>query len=499
MAHRLGYKYDPHSSTDNNSPAITTYQLKVIQKNRTRTGCTKLRLELIAPTDVYKHPNITAENFVIPTLWMQLCLYTEQFENGTTQDFKVLQQINPALVGSTAALRQESSLCLDEQEQFSSTTDPGLSDFRWMGVISEPFMSGSQEYSVASEPFMSESQATSQASEPILDANLVSYANTFLLGSNAFPTAAPAIVPQPEGITYTLKYIKGHFPILHGAIRDARILAKDHITTHGQYVNNVQELCHGFLVETITFARNAGRPVESGLRCSETLRTIRLKTVDVHKVDEKNELVDYVSDAQKILERSMKELTTEWVYSKKRADCGGYDMLSKTEDDARAFITRNTNMTTSESEVTTIKFTCAKEDDGKPYRRVVVRALLANRIVRSMNDCGRSLLNCFPDHYNALPEEFIAEICAHIVILLRRFLPGGNRGDYTWPREDIIQREQWHQLNLLRNFRAQSGSDAVEFNRWMTTREGDEGWFVDLDKALTATNKLRGPTPSVPT
>jgi hypothetical protein len=146
-----------------------------------------------------------------------------------------------------------------------------------MGVISEPFMSGSQEYSVASEPFMSESQATSQASEPILDANLVSYANTFLLGSNAFPTAAPAIVPQPEGdyidcspstfsagITYTLKYIKGHFPILHGAIRDARILAKDHITTHGQYVNNVQELCHGFLVETITFARNAGRPVESG-------------------------------------------------------------------------------------------------------------------------------------------------------------------------------------------------------------------------------------------
>jgi hypothetical protein len=60
----------------------------------------------------------------------------------------------------------------------------------------------------------------------------------------------------------------------------------------------------------------------------------------------------------------MKELTTEWVYSKKRADCGGYDMLSKTEDDARAFITRNTNMTTSESEVTTIKFTCDKEDDG---------------------------------------------------------------------------------------------------------------------------------------
>jgi hypothetical protein len=50
----------------------------------------------------------------------------------------------------------------------------------------------------------------------------------------------------------------------------------------------------------------------------------------------------------------------------------------------------------------------------KPYRRVVVRALLANRIVRSMNDCGRSLLNCFPDHYNALPEEFIAEICAHV-------------------------------------------------------------------------------------
>jgi hypothetical protein len=44
----------------------------------------------------------------------------------------------------------------------------------------------------------------------------------------------------------------------------------------------------------------------------------------------------------------------------------------------------------------------------------------------------------------------------------------------------MMQREQRHQLNLLKSFRAQSGSDAVEFNRWMTTREGDEGWFVDL-------------------
>jgi hypothetical protein len=50
----------------------------------------------------------------------------------------------------------------------------------------------------------------------------------------------------------------------------------------------------------------------------------------------------------------------------------------------------------------------------KPYRKGVILAILANRIVRHVRGYGRSLLDIFPHKYNALPEELIADICAHV-------------------------------------------------------------------------------------
>ena len=127
----------------------------------------------------------------------------------------------------------------------------------------------------------------------------------------------------------------------------------------------------------------------------------------------------------------MKEATFEWVYNQKRATCGGYGMHSKTDHEARAYITENTNMTTSESEVTIISFT--RDDEGvlflpieivwlwdwswmfqKPYRKGMILAILASRIMRHVSGYGRSLVDIFPPKYNALPEELIADICAHV-------------------------------------------------------------------------------------
>ena len=210
--------------------------------------------------------------------------------------------MNPVLVYGTAALPQGSSLFSDKQDQFLSTVPGG--DFRkWMETIepitpwappeslasgaildsiSEPFTRQPPSESLASgpildaisEPFISQPPSVSV---PILDTNPASYfnpANT-LLEPDSFLMAPPAIVPQPElpegnyidcspvtfskGIIYKLGYIKDHFPALHQAICDARILAKHYVTIHGLY-DNVQEVCHGFLVKTITFARNTGRP-----------------------------------------------------------------------------------------------------------------------------------------------------------------------------------------------------------------------------------------------
>jgi len=45
---------------------------------------------------------------------------------------------------------------------------------------------------------------------------------------------------------------------------------------------------------------------------------------------------------------------------------------------------------------------------------------------------------------------------------------------------DELRKEQFRQLHILKTFRAQSNDEAVELNRWMTTREGKNGWLIDL-------------------
>lgn len=44
----------------------------------------------------------------------------------------------------------------------------------------------------------------------------------------------------------------------------------------------------------------------------------------------------------------------------------------------------------------------------------------------------------------------------------------------------MIKEEEEDQARLLRNFRRGSGDDVVEFNQWMTTMHGENGWRVEL-------------------
>lgn len=43
-----------------------------------------------------------------------------------------------------------------------------------------------------------------------------------------------------------------------------------------------------------------------------------------------------------------------------------------------------------------------------------------------------------------------------------------------------VREEAAHQLHFLRLVREGSSDDSVEFNRWITTRDGQGGWLGDL-------------------
>lgn len=44
----------------------------------------------------------------------------------------------------------------------------------------------------------------------------------------------------------------------------------------------------------------------------------------------------------------------------------------------------------------------------------------------------------------------------------------------------MVKEEQKNQAVLIRDFRRGSGEDVADFNHWMSTRHGENGWRVDL-------------------
>ena len=44
----------------------------------------------------------------------------------------------------------------------------------------------------------------------------------------------------------------------------------------------------------------------------------------------------------------------------------------------------------------------------------------------------------------------------------------------------MVNEEQVHQAQLLQNFRQGSDDEVIEFNRWMSTKDGENGWYIDL-------------------
>lgn len=67
-----------------------------------------------------------------------------------------------------------------------------------------------------------------------------------------------------NGINYTNESLQNTFPKASACIRDASILAKQRLTTHGMQQSSFRTACKDFIIEMITVAKHAGHSVEKG-------------------------------------------------------------------------------------------------------------------------------------------------------------------------------------------------------------------------------------------
>ncbi|KAG2129164.1 hypothetical protein DEU56DRAFT_915283 [Suillus clintonianus] len=141
------------------------------------------------------------------------------------------------------------------------------------------------------------------------------------------------------------------------------------------------------------------------------------------------------------------------------------------------------------SVASSINFT--RDAQGKPYRRLTLLIIMAQRLLRTVQNSGeRTLLDLFPNDYREIPTQLMSVICAMYVLKFkRRFVI--NPGTL---RSADVRHEAVHQLHLLTMARQRTDNEGVELNYWITTRDGEGGWLADLRNALALANGLRGPT-----
>ena len=60
---------------------------------------------------------------------------------------------------------------------------------------------------------------------------------------------------------------------------------------------------------------------------------------------------------------------------------------------------------------------------------------------------------------------------------MRVLLPGSPVKSMT---PEMVTEEQVYQAQLLQDFRQGSEDEVIEFNQWMSTKDGKNRWHVDL-------------------
>ncbi|KIK31861.1 hypothetical protein CY34DRAFT_19493 [Suillus luteus UH-Slu-Lm8-n1] len=282
-----------------------------------------------------------------------------------------------------------------------------------------------------------------------------------------------------EGIKFNNKYLKRVFPTATICIRDAIILAKQRLITHGTQESSFQSACKDYLIEMVTVANHSGRPVELGLKCQQAVTDSANPASDSIKPLNmmSAEIIAIVYGERYKFVKSLKEICIPLADLPRKRNAGGFCLNSFTIETVVPYITQLTGMTVWNDEVTSISFTCCSS--GKYYRRMPILKILALRILQPLRMHHQSLLDMFPAQYERLPEHLIANACGMYVICFRRQLPGYPSNQIS---SEALERESAQQLRLLRTVRQRKGTDARahELDEWMNTRDGPNGWLQDL-------------------
>ncbi|KAG1900934.1 uncharacterized protein F5891DRAFT_1188034 [Suillus fuscotomentosus] len=259
----------------------------------------------------------------------------------------------------------------------------------------------------------------------------------------------PALFAQ--GIEYTNETLKITFPAAAACIRDAAILARQCLTTHGIQETSFRIACKDFIIEMMTVAKHAGQPVEQGFKCRDTNKVKPLDMVYY----ERYRFVKF-----------LKENCSTFAEDLRKKALGGFCLEDYHAGTVGPYVTQLTGLTLWNDEVTSINFACSS--NGKYYCRIPILVILALCILQPLRVQHRSLLDLFPAQYERLPEHLIASACGMYTIFFKHRLPGYLPSAQI--STDNFEKEADHQLQLLRFIRQHTNEEAHRLNTWINTR-----------------------------
>ncbi|KAG1767595.1 hypothetical protein EV702DRAFT_1050288 [Suillus placidus] len=150
----------------------------------------------------------------------------------------------------------------------------------------------------------------------------------------------------------------------------------------------------------------------------------------------------FVASERDKVKKSLKDNTLPLIDSKEKLPLEGFFLNGMSDNQVLPYISGMTGLTAW--------------NGINLYRRKAILVLLAYRILKPLlyHNSKRSLLDLFPEHYQSLPEHYIA------------------------------MREACVQLALLREARHGDSTVAIELNWWIDTRHGVNGWQHELLSAF---------------
>ncbi|KIM67429.1 hypothetical protein SCLCIDRAFT_20945 [Scleroderma citrinum Foug A] len=301
-----------------------------------------------------------------------------------------------------------------------------------------------------------------------------------------------------KGINYSSTYFGLNFPAAWVIVLDACVKLRNIIHTSigtGKLYDAFNSYATQFLSELEVLSGGIGQPIEKGTFPSRVMASLILVNRNhvqydwVHRIYD-NYRTESPETERSSYKRSMKDHAITLVANPKKSSLGGFALNDQdtTSEQLRARITAILGIQTYDESVTSIDFTRDVET-RKPFRHPAILSMIANRLIWTRKGSSMPIIDLFPEQYMTIPDILVSSSCAYIVCALRALFPGSSGAFHM----NMNLKEERAQTQLLKHFRESSRAEVVDFNLWLSTREGAGGWKANLEHVIDAANKQKGP------